>query len=218
MRTLRVLVALALMAGGLAAMTPASATDATTAHDTVKTAVGEGLGTFAGKTYPLDERTRLLDGLMRRYTDPTMLSAALLGRHWNKITPQEQAAFSDLFVRYLVSSYVGLLRNLQPGLTIDVGAAEDLGGRFRVPSTAHLPSQPGIPVPLEWEVATTPGGKPVVMDLSAEGISIIRAMRDDFASVLRSSGGKIDPLMEALQRKIDSNEKANTAAPSGPAG
>ena len=190
---------------------PAAAIDAGEARKTVQGATVAGLATFTGKTYPLAERSRLLEDLLRRYTDQTLLSASILGRYWPRLTPAEQAAFSDLFLRYLVSSYVGLLRNLEPGLTIEIGAAEDLGPKARVLSTAHLPSQPGAPVPVEWEVAATSDGRLVIMDFAAQGISLIRAMHDDFASVMRSSGGKIEPLMDALRRKIDANDQANAA-------
>ncbi|TAN71164.1 MAG: ABC transporter substrate-binding protein [Magnetospirillum sp.] len=195
----------------LAGPHPTQAADAQIARATVQAAVDDGLTTFLGQTHSLPERARLLDGLLRRYTDPTMLAASLLGRHWGKITPAEQAAFTDTFMRYLVSSYVGLLKNIQPGVKVDIGEAVDQGSRVKVASIAYLPSQPGAPVPVEWDVATTADGKPVLMDVTAEGVSIIRAMREDFASVLRGSGGRIDPLMEALRRKIDANDKDNVA-------
>lgn len=179
------------------------------ARATVQTAVGEGLDRFVGKSYSLAERTRLLDDLLRRYTDPPTLSSGILGRYWGKITPAEQAAFTDTFMRYLVSSYVGLLKNLQTGVRVQVGDAVDLGARMRVSSIAHMPSDPAVGVPVDWDVAATPDGRLVIMDVSAEGVSIIRAMREDFASILRSSGGKIAPLMEALQRKIDANDREN---------
>ena len=198
----------------MAALAPhqalAAPDDLATARTTVQAAVDEGLDRFVGKSDSLAERTRLLDGLLRRYTDPSMLSANILGRYWGKITPAEQSAFTDTFMRYLVSSYVGLLKNLQAGTRVQVGDAVDLGARIRVSSIAHMPSDPAVGVPVDWEVATAPDGHPVIMDVSAEGVSIIRAMREDFASVLRSSGGKIAPLMEALQCKIEANDRENT--------
>ena len=197
----------------MAALAPHSALAApdelTVARNTVQAAVDEGLDRFVGKSYSLAERTRLLDGLLRRYTDPSMLSSAMLGRYWGKITPAEQAAFTDTFMRYLVSSYVGLLKNLQAGTRVQVGEAVDLGARIRVFSIAHMPSDPTVGVPVDWDVAPAPDGRPVIMDVSAEGVSIIRAMREDFASVLRGSGGRIAPLMDALQRKIEANDRDN---------
>ncbi|MBI3443794.1 MAG: ABC transporter substrate-binding protein [Magnetospirillum sp.] len=206
----RTFLGMVILALGLSQMsTPCRAADVDLARRTVQSAVDEGLSTFVGKTIPLEQRTRLLDSLLRRYVDPTMLSASILGRYWPKITPAEQSAFSELFVRYLVTSYVGLLGRAESGLRFTVEGGQDLGARARVLSNAYLPSEPVTPIPVVWEVATNPQGKPVVMDLTAQGVSLIRAMHDDFASVLRSSGGKIEPLMAGLQRKIDDNEKVN---------
>ncbi|WP_231848960.1 MlaC/ttg2D family ABC transporter substrate-binding protein [Paramagnetospirillum magneticum] len=189
----------------------AAAADVEMGRKTVQSAVDEGIATFVGKKLPLPERASRLDGLLRRYVDPSMLSASLLGRYWGKISEDEQKAFTELFVRYLVTSYVGILGRAEPGTTLKVTSGTDLGGRVKVQSVAMLPSQPGEPIPVEWEVANAPDGHPVIMDLTAQGVSLIRAMKDDFASVLRSSGGKVQPLMEALQRKIESNEKENAA-------
>lgn len=208
--SLRRVAAIVLLALSVAALAGAArAADAELGRRTVQGAVDEGIARFVGTVHPLPERTRLLDDLLRRYVDPTMLSASVLGRHWGKITPAEQSAFSQLFVRYLVTSYVGTLRRAEPGTSVKVTGAQDMGPKVKVQSSAILPSQPGEPIPVEWEVATTPDGRPVIMDLTAQGVSLIRAMKDDFASVLRASGGKIEPLMEALQRKIDANEVEN---------
>lgn len=187
------------------------AADVDRAMKTVQGAVDEGISTFIATRHPLAERTRLLDDLLRRYIDPPMLSASLLGRYWPRITPAEQGTFAELLVRYLVTSYVGLLGLAEPGTTLKVTGGVDLGDKVRVLSTAMLPAHPGEPIPVEWIVQDNEAGKPVIMDLTAEGVSLIRAMRDDFASVLRSSGGKIAPLMDGLQRKIDANDKDNSA-------
>jgi phospholipid transport system substrate-binding protein len=189
----------------------AQAADVEQGRRIVQNAVDEGIGTFVGKAYPLPERARLLDDLLRRHVDPSMLSASILGRYWAKIAEGEQKAFSELFVRYLVTSYVGVLGRAEPGTVVKVTGSVDQGSTVKVLSSAMLPSQPGEPIPVEWLVVTTPDGKPVIMDLSAQGVSLIRAMKDDFASVLRGSGGKIQPLMDALERKIDANEKENAA-------
>ncbi len=207
----RVVVALGLVLGLSLLPAAGRAADVDLGRATVQGAVNEGISTFVGTRHPLAERSRLLDDLLRRYIDPSMLSAGILGRYWGKISPAEQSAFSELFVRYLVTSYVGILGRAEPGTSVKVTGGDDLGSKVRVRSSALLPSQPGDPIPVEWEVATTADGRPVIMDLTAQGVSLIRAMKDDSASVLRSSGGKIDPLMEALRRKIEYNEKANAA-------
>jgi len=213
MKILRTLIVLAMLAVGAGS---AQAADVAAAQALVQSALEEGVGTFAsGRTYPLEERTRLLDALLRRHTEPSLLSAAVLGRFWGKLTPEEQSAFSERLLQFLVSSYVGMLTEAESGITFQVGAGEDLGNRVRVPAevTRSLPG--AVPSPVGWEVAFTPDGRPGIVDLTADGVSLIRAMREDFGSVLRASGGKIEPLMEALQRKIDANNLANATPTSG---
>lgn len=192
----------------------AAATELATAKKTVQAAIDDGITTFSGKTYPLAERSRLLEGLLRRYTDPSLLSSIILGRHWKKIAPAEQASFSELFMRFLVSSYAGQLVDVPTGQIIEVGEPENSsGGRVKVPCVALPLTNTASPTPVEWEVTDDASGRPVIVNITVEGVSLIRAMQDDFGSVLRSNGGKIEPLVAALERKIAENDRLNAALP-----
>jgi phospholipid transport system substrate-binding protein len=213
MRSVRFLALAALMAMIVLGPGCAAAAEQASPRAAVEAAVGEGLATFVGSGHSQAERTRLLDGLLRRHSDPALLSASILGRYWGKITPAEQEAFAETFMGYLVSSYSGLLKNLQSGVAVRIDDAVDLGGRYRVGSMVTLPSQPTVPVPVDWELVVAADGRLVIIDVTAEGVSMIRAMREEFASVLRGSGGKIDLLMEALRRKIAENEASNARLP-----
>jgi ABC-type transporter MlaC component len=183
----------------------AQAADVELAKKTVSSAVADALGSFEGTNHPPEERARLLDSLIRHYADPTQLSATILGRYWSRYTPEEQSQFAEMLVRYLVANYSVSLVDIPVGNHIELNAAEDLGDRVLVHSTAYAPAQPPMPpTPVDWEVSSTPDGRPVVTNLLVQGVSLIKAMRDDFNSVLRSNGGKLQPLMDALQQKIDS--------------
>lgn len=206
-------VAAGLMMAIAAPAVPAAAADIAAARATVQSAMDEGISTFAsGKTYPLEERTRRLEAIVRHHTDPGLLSAAVLGRSWAKLPPDQQAAFSERLITFVVSSYVGLLDEPAEGVTFTLGEGQDLGAKVRIPSEVGR-SVPGVPrSQVDWVVAFTPEGQPGIVDLTVDGISLIRAMHEDFTSVMRNSGGRIEPLMEALARKIAANDAANQAA------
>jgi|GEM_PF-1596036 len=210
----REIVAAGLVAVAIAGQ-PAQAADVTVARATVQSAMQEGIGTFAsGRTYPLEERTRLLEGIVRHHTDPGLLSAAVLGRSWSRLEPDQQTVFSERLIAFMVSSYVGMLSEPADGVTFVVGEGQDLGNRVRIPAEVKR-SGPGAlpPSQVEWVVGFTPDGRPGIIDLTVDGISLIRAMHEDFTSVLRNSGGRIEPLLEALASKTTANEAANRAAP-----
>jgi phospholipid transport system substrate-binding protein len=184
------------------ASVPARAADVEAAKNIVKEAVDDGLARFVGKNHPLDERAHLLEGMIRRYTDPKMMSADILGRYWPKLSVAEQDEFSELFVGYLVSSYGPQLVDVPPA-HIEITTAEDLGERVLVHSVATSEAPGSVPTPADWTVASTAEGRPVIAGVSVEGVSLIKAMKDDFGAVLRSNSGKIQPLMAALRRKIE---------------
>lgn len=186
----------------------ARAGDPARARSTVEAALKDGLGSFAGATLPIEERRARLDRLLRTYSTPPLLSARVLGRYWAKTQPQDQTVFADLLIRFMVSSYAELLVDVPTGITFTLGEPVDQGAWVRVPCTVTLPGPGGESSPVEWEVATPEGGGAAIVDLTVEGVSLLRAMHEDFASVLRNSGGQIDPLIQALRAKIASDEQA----------
>jgi len=203
---------LCLVGLGLALLVPgaARAADPARARAVVESALHDGIESFAGPTLPLEDRRVRLDSMLRRHSDPTLLSARILGRYWARFEPAEQATFSDLLIRFMVASYAGLLVDVPTGVTYVIDEPTDLGDRIRVPTTVSLPGPGAVPQPVDWEVAEV-DGRAVIVDLTVEGVSLLKAMHEDFVSVLRASGGKAEPLFEAMRRKIAINEQSSPA-------
>lgn len=196
--------AVAVTVGGHAAL----AADIAAARATVQSALEEGIGTFAsGKTYPFQERRERLEGLIRSHTDPELLSAAVLGRTWIKLPAEQQSAFATRLVGFLVTTYAGMLNEPADNISFAVGEPEDLGSRVRVPSEIHHGGAAEAPTRVDWTVAFAPDGHPGIVDIAVDGVSVTRAMREDFTSVLRSSGGMIQGLLDALVHKAEANEQ-----------
>ena len=56
------------------------------------------------------------------------------------------------------------------------------------------------PIRVDWRVEPR-GGKLVITDIIVEGVSMSVTQRSEFASVIQSSGGKVEGLLEALRNK-----------------
>lgn len=85
------------------------------------------------------------------------------------------------------------------GETVDIGAVRDDGRRWIVSS--RIVPRDREPIALDWVLAPA-GGRLKVVDLRVENLSLALTQREEFASVLQSSGGDIDRLIVFMNDKI----------------
>ena len=66
--------------------------------------------------------------------------------------------------------------------------------------TTEIVRPNGPPVRVDWRVRKN-GETLKVVDVIAEGISMLITQRDEFAAVIQNSGGKVDALIDRLRRR-----------------
>jgi phospholipid transport system substrate-binding protein len=124
----------------------------------------------------------------------------VLGRHWRAASTEQQAQFLKLFERQQVLTWSNRFKYFN-GQRIAIEAADaESGGDWLVES--RVDSVNGVPIVVNWTVARSGDGWRVI-DLSIAGVSLALTLRQDFAAVLSSNGGKFDALLSAMQSKID---------------
>jgi phospholipid transport system substrate-binding protein len=188
-----------------AVIRPASAQDVSTAKQLVNAIVDDGLTTFRGKQMTPQERGRLLAEKIRKYSDPKKTSAQLLGRYWTRANDDLQARFSSLLVDYIVDTWSGQLADISPSQKIFVTGAESAADGVLVHATST--SDEDAPSIVDWLISPAADGRNIVADVSVDGVSLIKTMSADFTAVLRSNGGNLDGLMDAIKKKIASHAK-----------
>ena len=149
---------------------------------------------------------RRLMSAIESQTDLSLLARMTMGRYWRRATPHQQEAFIDLFRRYLLRSFTTRLRRYAGA---DLSAARK---RFAILSTQPIgkkdvivrskvvpPSGPALAV--DWRLRNR-DGRPVIIDLVVEGVSLLITQRSEFGSVLERIG--IDGLIRELQDRVAS--------------
>ncbi len=57
------------------------------------------------------------------------------------------------------------------------------------------------PVSISWRVREE-GGRPQIVDVYVEGVSMGLTQRSDFSSVIRNSGGSVEGLLAEMRKRI----------------
>lgn len=178
----------------------AQAQDAGTAGQFISDVVTEAVDTFGGKTLAKEERGQLFRDRLLRYARPAVISEMILGRYWSHFTDAEKTEFQTLLVDYVVAMWGDKLADIAAGTTIAITSTDVAGDKSVVHSQVTEPGSP--PTPVDWTVVGADTPTPTIIDLAADGISVITTLKADFTSVLRANNGQLAPLLAAMHKKM----------------
>lgn len=122
----------------------------------------------------------------------------VLGRYWRIATKDERVEYIDLFREFIVQAYANRFSDIS-GTKFSVTRVEPINQRDKMVMT-EVRVKGGNPVRINWRVR---GSEPNyrIVDVAVEGVSMSVTQRDEFAAVIRSSGGKVSGLIRALKKK-----------------
>ncbi len=141
------------------------------------------------------ERITLFRGLMVERFDLPLMSRYVLGVHWRRASAEQREEYAVLFEAFIVRIYSSRLGNYG-GETLRVKSARAAGKDTIVTSEVRGPGTPSLKV--DWRVRGDAGTYKVV-DIIVEGASMVTMQRDEFASVIRRSGGNLEGLLARLR-------------------
>jgi len=139
--------------------------------------------------------------LLETYFDVPSISRFVLARYWRVATEAERAEFTKLFEQLVVQSYAARFSEYS-GETFKINNVvknQPDPGDAIVHSTIAAAGQE--PVRADWRLKDS-GGHYRIVDVKIEGVSMVQTFRDEFASVIRTNGGTVNGLNEALRKKI----------------
>jgi len=196
---LRLFVAAAVAATGLAGAPPGAAA-AQTASD--PKAFIDSLGTTvldiirSPNLSQAQRRDRFRTLFSDNFDVPT-IGRFVVGRYWNRASPDEQQKYLDTFRNYVAAIYADQFSHYQ-GEGFKTTAVRPLGADENLVS-AQIERQGQAPISVQFRVKGAPGSYKVD-DVTVENVSLIVTKRDEFSSILQQSGlkGVTDRMQAAL--------------------
>jgi len=131
------------------------------------------------------------------------LAAFTLGRYFKKADAAFLDEYVDVFDEYVARSYASRFAGNRTPIFEVVEVVPDhdpAGKRVGVRVTSHVFMPGGDPTPVEWRVREYKG-RPIIVDIVAEGISLAITQQKEFTAVISSNGGDPRALLELLRRK-----------------
>ncbi|MCW8836154.1 MAG: ABC transporter substrate-binding protein [Rhodospirillales bacterium] len=185
-----------------------------TAKRFIEEMAGEAINVITAGKITEDERTTRFRKLLNENFAIHAIGRFVLGRYWRNASDAEQAEYLKLFEDFIVVTYVNRFAEYT-GETLDVIQAVQQGDEgdkdVLVRSEIKRPKgQP--PIQVDWRVRS-PNGRPLIVDVVVEGVSMSQTQRSEFGSVIKRGGDRISALLDALRQKTASLQSRELGAP-----
>ena len=196
-----VAVALPLLTARAADAEPATAAAETLVRDLAERA----WGLLHRADFDQGQRLEQLVGLLQAKTDVSLLSRLALGRHWQRLSAEQQERYEQLFSEVVMGS---LARRLDQYVSGAAGTVDEHlqfttsqpVGKDDVLVRTRVRTQQGDVVDVDWRLRGREA--PVILDLIIEGASLLLTQRSEFATVIERSD--VDGLLAELSARAGS--------------
>jgi len=174
--------------------TPAAAVEP---DDFIRNMGREAIDSLTGRNLTQEEREERFREILQRAFDMRTIARFTLGRYWRIASQKEREEYVALFEDFIVQAYATRFKDYD-GQGFEVGKVHDINEKDRL-VISEIVQPNGPPIRVNWRVRGKNGLR--IVDVVVEGISMGITQRDEFASVIRNSGGKIEGLLAALRKK-----------------
>ena len=206
---------LAALVGSLLSVMPvaAHAQNEQAAMQFVASLADRTIGTMRAKDLSDTQRATQFRQLFVSAVDVPTIGKLVLARHWRTASPEQRERFLKLFEDVVVLTWSRRFKDVADNVKLDVVAAKpDVDDGIQVES--RIARETDAPVPLIWRLRPADNSFKVV-DLIAEGTSMVFTYREEYASAINKHGGNVQGLLDDLQKLVERLSAPEPAANKG---
>lgn len=148
----------------------------------------------------LSAKRQEMQPLVERALAVNEIGAFVLGPYWRVATPAQQQRFLELFHAVLIKNITDKLGDFR-GVGFQMTQTVARGGDYYVGTLISRPNQQ--PNNAQW-VVSFESGRPLIVDVVAEGTSLRQTQRSDYSAFISRNGRNVDALLNAMQRQVAS--------------
>jgi phospholipid transport system substrate-binding protein len=198
MRGLRVAISAVIV--GLATSVSTGAAPSQQPDEFIRSLSNEAIGSLTGQSVTQMDREEKFRTLFTENFDVPQIAQFVLGLYWPRANQQQRAEYVKLFEDFVVKSYAKKFGDYTGGEGFKTGNVTRVASGDAVVSSQIRTKEDRPPVRVDWRVRAGEENYKIV-DVMVEGISMSVTHRDEFAAVIRSNGGTVAGLIDALRKK-----------------
>ena len=147
-------------------------------------------------------KTKKLSELALKTVDIKGIAYYSLGNYRKTLNEEQMRDYLVLFEKYFLKSFTSRLTDYSDP-KIDVLSTEVLNPKYTIVKSILLATDKKPAVNIEWRVYTKNPDKPLIRDLTIEGLSLARTQKEEFASVIETNNGDVTKLFITLKEFVE---------------
>ena len=148
-----------------------------------------------------DKMIALID-LAEQNVDIEGIGMYTLGKHRKNLNEKQTDEYKLLFRKYFLKSFASRLSEYtDPKIT--VLSQEVINNKYTIVFSKLEADKKRPEIKIDWRVYTIDAEKPLVRDLIIEGLSLARAEKEQFASVIETNDGDVTKLFIVLKEFVE---------------
>jgi phospholipid transport system substrate-binding protein len=200
-------IALAVTVTALVSLQATAAPD--TPEEVIRSTSVKVIEVLADKSRTTEQKKVILDGYLDTCCDFVTISKLVMAKNWKSLKEDQQGEFIALFRKYLVATYGDNIENYA-GETVEVlsGRKEARDDYTVLTKIARGGGQADLLV--DYRLRKAENGEWKIIDVIAEGISMVSNLRSQFQEVITREG--TDGLLAQLREKTKSTASSGAGA------
>jgi phospholipid transport system substrate-binding protein len=143
-------------------------------------------------------KTKKLSEMAMKTVDIIGVAKYTLGSHRKKLNDDQTQEYFVLFEKYFLKVFAERLTDYSEP-KIEVLSAEVVNPKYTIVKSLLLATDKKPEVKIDWRVYTKNPDKPLIRDLIIEGLSLARAEKEQFNSIINSNNGDVTKLFVSLK-------------------
>ena len=168
--------------------------------DLIKEVVDEA-SRILSSSDPVESKIINLNDLAENNVDINRIAKYTLGKHRKTISDEELNKYFKLYKKYFLKNFSSrLIDYTNPEIIIvDENVINE---NFTIVNTILEATSKNPELKISWRVITKNPNKPLILDLLIEGLSLAKAQKEEFNSIIKNSDGDIDSLFKIMEEYI----------------
>ena len=168
--------------------------------DLIKEVVDEA-SRILSSSDPVEAKIINLNDLAENNVDINRIAKYTLGKHRKTISDEEINKYFKLYKKYFLKNFSSrLIDYTNPEIIIvDENVINE---NFTIVNTILEATSKNPELKISWRGITKNPNKPLILDLIIEGLSLAKAQKEEFNSIIKNNDGEINSLFKIMEEYI----------------
>ena len=163
--------------------------------------VNDAINKLSDKNLNKDEKVSYIVKLAQENVDISALSLYTLGELRKSSNKNDISNYQKSFEKYFLKTLISRLTDFSSS-KFEVMGEDKKSANYTIVNSKVSPTDDDPEIKVDWRIYTKNPEKPLIRDLIVEGLSLARAQKEEFASILSSNNNDIKVLITKLDEFV----------------